>query len=35
LEHSNDLRRRVPVDVILHPRNLNFAFVVYGGIYLG
>lgn len=23
--------RRIPVDVVVHPRNLNFVFVAYGG----
>ena len=32
---SDDLRRRIPVDVVVHPRNLNFILVAYGGTVLG
>lgn len=28
---SDDFCRRIPVDVVVHPRNLNFIFVAYGG----
>jgi hypothetical protein len=31
LNPSNDLCRRIPVDVVLHPRNLDFIFIAYGG----
>ena len=27
------LHRRIPVDVVVHPRNLDFVFVAYGGIF--
>jgi hypothetical protein len=29
---STVLRRKIPVDVVVHPRNPNFVFVAYGGI---
>lgn len=28
---SNYFGRRIPVDVVIHPRNLDFVFVAYGG----
>jgi len=31
LNLSDDICRRVPVDVVLHPRNLDFIFIAYGG----
>jgi hypothetical protein len=28
------LHRRIPVDVVVHPRGPDFVFIAYGGIFL-